>query len=311
MTKQVIFYGLLHINDFDSNLNFKFNNQLHKTNIYFLNSLLLAKSLSNKNFKFKLLTNKKSFLEKQNIYDFKIDIEEIKFSTKILKESHFSSCHYRIDVFEYLSKKNNEFSALVDLDIVAVGQLNENIDKIIENTNAAFVNDITDNVIPAYGRKKIQRNLDLVLGETSLSRWYGGDIFFGDSNFFSELNKSVIFTYSNFKKNFEVLKDQTDELFISAGIEILKKNTSLNILNTREYGILDRYWSVNTKHKQNNFENIKNNFLVHFPADKIFLSKFSMRNYDPNLFLYAYDKYRKSPIKLIKNFLSKLYNSKW
>ena len=82
MKKKVIFYGLLHINDFDTNLNFKFNDQNHKNNTNFLNSLIFAKSLNEKNFKFVLLTNNKNFLEKTNKHNFKIDIEEIHFNTR-------------------------------------------------------------------------------------------------------------------------------------------------------------------------------------------------------------------------------------
>ena len=113
-------------------------------------------------------------MEKTNKHNFKIDIEEIHFNTEVNRESHFSSCHYRIDVFKYLSQKK-EYSALIDLDVVAVGELSTKIEKIIDSNNAIFVNDITDNVIPAT-EKKIQKNLDLVLGERSKNRWYGGDI---------------------------------------------------------------------------------------------------------------------------------------
>ena len=307
MAKKPIFYGLLHINEFDFNLNFKFKNQFNKINTYFLNSLLLAKSLNEKNLKFILLTNNKITLEKMNTYDFKVNIEEISFNTEIIKQGHFSSCHYRLDIFNYLSNKDG-YSVLVDLDVVAINNLQKNIYNLIESDNVAFVNDITNNVIPAYGLEKIQRNLDLVLGEKSQLRWYGGDIFFGDSSFFKQLYNTVIFTYNNYKKNFNILKDQTDELFISAGIELLKKNTKIKILNTREYGVLDRFWSVNTKHKQEKFDDIKNNFLLHFPADKIFLSRFALKHYTSNFFLASYDRYKKSPIKIIKNYLSKLYH---
>ena len=57
---------------------------------------------------------------------------------------------------------------MIDLDVVAVGELSTKIEKIIDSNNAIFVNDITDNVIPAYGKEKnSKKNLDLVLGERS------------------------------------------------------------------------------------------------------------------------------------------------
>ena len=44
MQQKIIFYGLLHINDNDTNLNFKFDDKSQKISIYFLNAVLLAKS---------------------------------------------------------------------------------------------------------------------------------------------------------------------------------------------------------------------------------------------------------------------------
>ena len=141
-------------------------------------------------------------MKKTNKHNFKIDIEEIHFNTEVIRESHFSSCHYRIDVFKYLSQKK-EYSALIDLDVVAVGELSTKIEKIIDSNNAIFVNDITDNVIPATEKKKFKKNLDLVLGERSKTV-YGGDIFFlATPKFFEELFNCVNITYNNFKKIFK------------------------------------------------------------------------------------------------------------
>jgi hypothetical protein len=232
MKKKIIFYGLLHINDNDDNLNFKFDDKVHKINIYFKNAILLSKSLKKNNFEFKLLTNNKIYLDKINNKEFQIDIEQIEFNTEIESESHFSSCHYRIDLFNYFSQKKN-YSALIDLDVVALGQVSDQVKNLIDNNNAVFVNDISDNVIPAYGIEKIKNNLEIVLQKKSECKWYGGDLFLGPPDFFKEMYNTVKFTYDNFKKNFNKLKDQTDELFMSAAIELIKKKNNFMVLNSR------------------------------------------------------------------------------
>tara|TARA_B110000027_G_C16069441_1_gene278298 strand:- start:321 stop:1250 length:930 start_codon:yes stop_codon:yes gene_type:complete len=309
MKQKITFYGLLHINDNDNNLNFKFNDSAQKINIYFLNAILLAKSLKSKKFDFVLLTNNKTYLQNLNKHEFSMNIEEINFKTQVIKESHFSSCHYRIDLFRFFSSKNN-YSALIDLDVVSINDFSANLSNLIDEKRAVFINDISNNVIPAYGIEKIKKNLELVLGGETELKWYGGDLFLGPPEFFGELYNAVIFTYENFKKNFHLLKDQTDELFISAAIEIVRKKKKFNILNSREYGLLDRYWSVNTKHRQKSFYELKKNFLIHFPADKIFLSKIALDEYSNNFFVKSYIKYAMSIKKIVKNFLSKIYNFK-
>ncbi|MBC8296191.1 MAG: hypothetical protein H8E55_10390, partial [Pelagibacterales bacterium] len=127
----------------------------------------------------------------------------------------------------------------------------------------------------------------------------------GSPEFFKDLYDAVTITYGNFKKNFYLLQDQTDELFISAAIEVVKNIKKFKILNSRDFGFLDRYWSVNTKHKQKNFNEIKKNFLVHFPADKIFLSNVALGDFTDQTFLKLYNDYIFSIKKIIKNFLSK------
>lgn len=307
MKKKLIFYGLLHVNNNDSNLNFKYNNKNHKINIYFKNAVLLSKSLKKKNFEFILLTNNKIYLDKINNNKFSINIEQIEFKTVVNIESHFSSCHYRIDLFNYFSKKKH-YSALLDLDVVALGQFSDQVKELIDNQNAVIVNDISDNVIPAYGIKKIKKNLEIVLKNKSECKWYGGDLFLGPPEFFKELFENVKFTHENFKINFNNLKDQTDELFMSAAIEMVKKKNKFIVLNSRECGFLDRFWSVNTKHAQDNFSVISKNFLVHFPADKIFLSEMVTNEFSKEFFLNNYDKYSNSIKKKFTNFLSKILN---
>ena len=78
--------------------------------IYLKNAVLLNKQLKIYNYKFVLLTNNKDYLiNLLNRIDEKLTIKQIKFKTFVPKSTHFYSCHFRIDVFNYLSKLNNTF----------------------------------------------------------------------------------------------------------------------------------------------------------------------------------------------------------
>ena len=121
---KIHFYGLMHIADNDININFKPKTNDEKVRIYIKNSELLAKSLYQDGISFTLLTNNKKELKR--IYKSPIlKIKEIKFKTKIIKGSHFYPCYYRIDVFNFLSKQKNQYSFLIDLDIVLVNSISK------------------------------------------------------------------------------------------------------------------------------------------------------------------------------------------
>ena len=73
--------------------------------------------------------------------------------------THFYSCHFRVDIFKYLSKLKKTYSILIDLDVLILNRLD-----ILKNLKSsdAFVNEINDNVVPAYGNKNILRNLNIL-----------------------------------------------------------------------------------------------------------------------------------------------------
>ena len=83
------------------------------------------------------------------------------FKTKIIKGSHFYPCYYRIDVFNYLSKQKNQFSFLIDLDVVLIRSVIKKIQKLAKKKNG-LVNDITDLILPAYGFDRINFEFSLL-----------------------------------------------------------------------------------------------------------------------------------------------------
>ena len=183
-----LFFCLLHIKKNENNkLNFRHSNDDEKILIYLKNAVLLNKQLKIYNYKFVLLTNNKDYLiNLLNRIDEKLTIKQIKFKTFVPKSTHFYSCHFRIDVFNYLSKLNNTFAILIDLDVLIFKKSSE-LEKIIKN-KAGFVNDISSNVIPAYGYKKILEKLKLLDNKISKVEWYGGDFFAGNSTFLKNVH---------------------------------------------------------------------------------------------------------------------------
>ena len=87
---------------------------------------------------------------------------------------------------------------MIDLDVLIFKKSSE-LEKIIKN-NVGFVNDISSNVIPAYGYKKILEKLKLLDNKISKVEWYGGDFFVGNSTFLKKCTSNL----KNFKNIFKI-----------------------------------------------------------------------------------------------------------
>ena len=272
MVNKTCFFGLLHIKKNENALlNFKSTNDNHKILVYLKNAILLDQQLKNYGYNFILLTNNSRYLKKllRNL-KYNLELKQLHFRTFVPHNTHFYACHFRVDVFKYLSSLKKNYSILLDLDVLILKNPNK-IFKYIKN-NINLVNDITDNVIPAYGVEKIKKNLKILNINSKNIKWYGGDWFSGNSLFFKTLYKKTNFFQKKFVKNKKLLSDQTDELFMSAAINEIKQQNLHKLKNIRSTGIFTRYWNTNVKHFQKKIPYYQSFHILHVPADKIFLS---------------------------------------
>ena len=52
--------------------------------------------------------------------NYEIESKLINFKTIVPKKTHFYSCHFRVDIFRYLSTLKNVYSVLLDLDVLVL-----------------------------------------------------------------------------------------------------------------------------------------------------------------------------------------------
>ncbi len=273
MKNQIRFFGLLHVqNNENKNLNFNSVDQNQKILVYLKNAILLDKQLKYYGFNLILITNKKNYLSRLlKKLKYEMILKSIKFDTYVPKKTHFYSCHFRVDVFRFFSKQKKTYSVLLDLDILILNNPKRLL-KFSKN-KIALVNDISQNVIPAYGSKRILKNLKILNPEINKIKWIGGDFFAGDSTFFMYLYKKTNLYQRKFVKNIKILSDQTDELFMSASIHDIKKNNFIRIRYGNKISLFNRYWNANVLHQQKKIDFYKKFVFLHIPADKIFLSR--------------------------------------
>ncbi len=295
-----VIFGLLHIKIKENNkLNFVHRNDEEKIYVYLKNAVLLSEQLRAQNVNFVLITNKKKLLQKYlDRLNYKINLKEIKFHTFVPKNTHFYSCHYRVDVFRYLSNLKNNYSILVDLDVLIFGNLKKFFKK--KNNRIAYVHDITNNVIPAYGESSILSNLKKLNPSINSVKWYGGDFFAGNYMFYKKLFQKTKRYQKLFIKYPSFIKNQTDELFISAAINDMNFYKINKINNSAQKKIFTRYWNTNVRHKQKNLSYYQKFYILHLPSDKIFLNTFLKKLPLKNNFKYEYFNYVKSLKNLFK-----------
>lgn len=273
MKNKICFFGLLHFkNNENNNLNFNSINDNQKFMIYLKNAILLDKQLKFYGYKLILITNKKKYLNRLLKHlNYEIELKLINFKTIVPKKTHFYSCHFRVDIFRYLSTLKNVYSVLLDLDVLVLN----NPGKILnyQKKNISLVNNISQNVIPAYGRTKILKKLKTLNPNIDKVIWYGGDFFAGNSYFYNLLYKKTKFYQKKFIENIKDLHDQTDELFMSASLHDLTRNQSVKIRFGNNMNVFNRYWNTNVFHFQKKIDFYKRFIFLHLPADKIFLSK--------------------------------------
>ena len=306
MSDKVCFFGLLHIKkDENINLNFKSKNDDHKILVYLKNAIVLNQQLKNYGYDFTLLTNEKIYLDKlQKKLNYKLKLKQLSFRTHVPKKTHFYACHFRVDVFRYLSSLKRIYSILIDLDVLILKDPKKLYQYKKDKIN--LINNITKNVIPAYGKEKILKNLKILNHKIKKVEWYGGDFFSGSSHFYKILHQKTKFYQKKFVKNIGLLSDQTDELFMSAAINEIKYNNLSKIKHVKDTGIFTRYWNTNVKHAQKKALYYQSFNILHIPADKVFLSKCYENLEKSNLFKSNYFAYVLSVRNIFKKNISKI-----
>jgi hypothetical protein len=235
-----------------------------------------------------VLTNKPEEISK---YNHEVKLKKIAFHLDVPADIRFYSAHYKIDAFKYLSNNNeDEYSVLLDNDIICINNMPENFKNII-GSDIPMCYDITDQVYPAYGRMKIIQDKSLIMGIESIGNWAGGEFIGGSKTFWAELYNRCMGYWENYKQYYKNVHHQSDEMLVSCAIEKFIRDKE-SIINIGSIGGVSRFWSIKTLHIGKPIEALYDNFLLHLPADKRFLSNYQY--IDTVQFINDYKKFLKS-----------------
>ena len=165
--------------------------------------------------------------------------------------------------------------------------------------------DISNQVIPAYGRDVILNDMETLLGERSEGRWAGGEFLLGPPGFFAELTGIIDDLYPRYVDNVRSLHHVGDEAFTSAALERMRKGGRY-MTDAGTLGIIARYWNANVAHWQRPIEACRECFLLHLPADKKFIASLASKSAGWREVYSNYDTFCNSPISRAKRTIKRL-----
>jgi len=214
-----------------------------------------------------MLTNDASFVKSRLPLISAIDIP---FEVQVPEGIEFQAAHRKIDAFRFLSGIQDEYSILLDADVVCIGPPPVNLLSCISRGLPTYY-DITAAIYPEYGRERLAEEKSLVGGRQSIGIWAGGEYLGGPGTFFTELCTRIDRFETSYFKQAPLLHHQGDEMLTSIAIEEMLLE-GRQVIEIGRFGAIGRYWSIETRHIQVPLESHSGNFLVHLPADKVFLA---------------------------------------
>ena len=175
--------------------------------------------------------------------------------------------------------------------MISLSEIPQSLTNII-NSKTPLYYDISDQVIQAYGHEVIIKDLQKLQPIPCEGRWSGGELIMGTPEFFSSLCEKIDDIYEIYTEIYEDLQHNGDEIITSAALELLRKE-GIYIAEAGTIGIIGRFWSIPVLHPQKPFDYYEKLFLLHLPADKIFLAKISDSEIvdNRNTFIKEYKKY--------------------
>ena len=165
------FFGLLHLSDSETTtVNEKLTGFRDQITLYLKNAVTLSNSLRAKGFRFTVLTNQEQQLRNFHGGSADLEFEEIEFNLGMPSGAGFYSAHFKLDVLRHLSRLDDAYLGLVDLDMICLNPVPDAFNRNVRE-GIPMCYDISDQVVPAFGEKTIIRDLEALHGGTSEGRW--------------------------------------------------------------------------------------------------------------------------------------------
>jgi len=174
-------------------------------------------------------------------------IHELHVTMHVPQQALFYAAHFKLDLIAQAAEmlRAGELLLLLDTDMVALRSLDaEMLRRCATAGLGAF--DISDQVFPAYGSKRVISDLQRVAGQRLKNpRWYGGEFLLATAAFLGQLVPRARQSYEHYLSAIACLEHQGDEVFISAALNALADEGQV-IVEVGAYQAIGRHWAGNT-----------------------------------------------------------------
>lgn len=193
-----------------------------------------------------------------------LQVKVIDFKLDVPKGIGFYSAHFKIDVFNYLSSlPQNDYSILLDSDIVCVKRFNSEFSAIVsDGIPMTFI-------LPQYGGTRKLEDVNKFDKSTNWLQWAGGEFIGGQASFWKTLYNEILSIKDDYWKVVNAdLFHVGDEMLTSVALSRLFKK-GISTIDAGSLGFVTRYWSK-TETKALSDINIP---FIHFPGDKVWFAE--------------------------------------
>lgn len=286
--KDITVFSLLHFNLDNLQSPNSVSNPLAASKIYVNCAVLLSKSLRKHSVRLNLFTNNVFFIRECNskIDDY-VNLHLLSSELTIPSGTKFYSAHQKIVAYRDASIIfQGETLMFLDLDCVV---LNSGEFPDLSQVEA-YGYDIYNSQIESYGRNSVYQTVKSIsLLQHPKTYWLGGEFLLGNSAVFARIALECETLLPNYIKRQGELHHIGDEALVTAAFNRL--NIDLKTQFTSSMSIISRLWSVKTNHRDSTCLTSLDKIVVHFPADKKFLSLFSRVYFSPAIFKLFYIPY--------------------
>lgn len=296
-------YSLLHIEPKEfSRVNLQKSSFEKSIEIYFRNALTLQKSLEQIGLEFNLLTNDAQYLKNHfPTLISRLNILEIEFTFPSPKGVKFYSSHHVLDVFHFLSQTQHSYLIYLDLDVIAINQLNAQQIEAFTSSKAIAL----DHTIHSIDEWKYEMYSDLLLtrGKSGAVKWYGGEFLSGDKEFFKAITGKIQLLTNNYLSSIEKIFHKGMETLLTAALLELE-DEGWKLYDATSYSLIVRIWEMPFKKQNEFYRTFKNFTFIHLPGHKEWLSELSSKEFHVNEIFRKFRK--KSNSRLIARAIKRL-----
>jgi hypothetical protein len=213
------------------------------------------------------------------------------FTWPVPKNIPFYSAHFKLDIVKAFGQgKFGRQIGLVDLDAVLL--------KRLPLSHDLAVYDISDQAFATYERDRILSDMQRISGrQLSQARWYGGEFIMGSATVFYEIARYIELCWPNYVREISSLHDVGDEMIMSIALNMARAD-GVQMIDYGKPGVVARWWTARTQHKQAAFDSHKHVTFLHLPADKLFLARQARYCFQQESFLARFRRYARRKIAL-------------